>query len=68
MALIPMQALLSIGMQILSLFQQQPMQAFYFYYYAALFIGLVIASALGYKEIKKAVSGISKTYYKYLII
>ncbi|MEM3661568.1 MAG: glycosyltransferase family 39 protein [Candidatus Micrarchaeaceae archaeon] len=68
MTLIPMQALLSIGMQISSLFQQQPMQAFYFYYYAALFIGLVIASALGYKEIKKAVSGISKTYYKYLII
>ncbi|MEM0149196.1 MAG: glycosyltransferase family 39 protein [Candidatus Micrarchaeaceae archaeon] len=68
MALISMQVLLSIGMQIVSLFQQQPMQAFYFYYYAALFIGLVIASTLGYKEIKKAVSGISKSYYKYLII
>ncbi|MEM3208330.1 MAG: glycosyltransferase family 39 protein [Candidatus Micrarchaeaceae archaeon] len=55
-------------MQILTSFQQQPMQAFYFYYYAILFIGLIVASALSYKEIKKAVSGINKPYYKYLIL
>ncbi|MEM0149073.1 MAG: glycosyltransferase family 39 protein, partial [Candidatus Micrarchaeaceae archaeon] len=55
-------------MQILTSFQQQPMQAFYFYYYAILFIGLIVASALSYKEIKKAVSGINKPYYKYLIV
>jgi len=60
--------MLSIGAQILSLFQQQPTQAAYFYYYIFIFLGLVIFSILSYKEIKKAVSGIDKIYYVYLAI
>ena len=60
--------MLSIGAQILSLFQQQPAQVAYFYYYIFIFLGLIIFSILGYKEIKKAVSGIGKTYYVYLAI
>jgi len=60
--------LLSIGAQILSLFQQQPTQAAYFYYYIFIFLGLIIFSVLGYKEIKKALHGIGKSYYIYLAI
>jgi hypothetical protein len=60
--------ILSIGAQVLSLFQQEPFQEAYFYYYIFIFLGLVIFSLLGYKEIKKALSGINKSYYIYLAI
>jgi len=60
--------MLSIGAQILTLFQQQPTQAAYFYYYIFIFLGLIIFSILGYKEIKKALHGIGKSYYIYLAI
>jgi hypothetical protein len=60
--------ILGIGAQVLSLFQHEPFQAAYFYYYIFIFLGLVIASMLGYKEIKKALHGIGKSYYIYLAI
>lgn len=60
--------ILSIGAQVLIAFQHEPVQAAYFYYYIFIFLGLVIASMLAYKEIKKALHGISKSYYIYLAI
>ncbi|MGC8669996.1 MAG: ArnT family glycosyltransferase [Candidatus Micrarchaeia archaeon] len=61
-------ALFDANMPLSAMFQQQPVQTAYFYYYLVLFICLVVSSALGYKEIRKALSGISRSYYKYLIL